>query len=267
VLIDEVSVYSQLASPLFGALVHTVGVLGPVFDARIAAGRIFNATGNGASSYVTAQQIQMPTGALNAIQDWPLQQDSLFGYFEQKQWTNKTARPRQEIDEFAYAQLRLYRPIEVFTPITDAVCLSVPIEGHMWAMISLLRCAEQKPFTDPHVTALERFKPAIANVFRHGLSGWPNHAGSESNGSSANGDSGERRSTSQILSRLTPTERRVLHYLQSGITEREIANQMHRSPHTIHVHVKNIYRKLDVSSRRELLDVFGSSGDIAGPSS
>lgn len=55
------------------------------------------------------------------------------------------------------------------------------------------------------------------------------------------------------VGRLSATERRVLaHLLSEEGTEREIARALYRSPHTVHVHVKSIYRKLGVSSRREL---------------
>jgi DNA-binding CsgD family transcriptional regulator len=52
---------------------------------------------------------------------------------------------------------------------------------------------------------------------------------------------------------LSPTERMVAVKLREGLTEREIADALHRSPNTIHVHVRNIYRKLLVNSRQELV--------------
>jgi len=56
---------------------------------------------------------------------------------------------------------------------------------------------------------------------------------------------------------LTPTERKVLTLLHKGFTERAISQELHRSPNTIHVHVRNIYRKFLVNSRAELIELTG----------
>jgi DNA-binding NarL/FixJ family response regulator len=55
--------------------------------------------------------------------------------------------------------------------------------------------------------------------------------------------------------RLSATEQIVLDALRHGQTEREIGQTLNRSRHTIHVHIKNIYRKLGVYSRNQLLVV------------
>lgn len=51
---------------------------------------------------------------------------------------------------------------------------------------------------------------------------------------------------------LSPTEKRVCTLLLHGYTEKKVAEQMQRSPNTIHVHVRNIYRKLGIRARKEL---------------
>jgi DNA-binding NarL/FixJ family response regulator len=56
--------------------------------------------------------------------------------------------------------------------------------------------------------------------------------------------SGER---SSVL--VTPRERDVLRLLAEGLTNREIAERLVVSEHTVHRHVTNILRKLDLSSR------------------
>ena len=50
---------------------------------------------------------------------------------------------------------------------------------------------------------------------------------------------------------LTPTEVEVLSYIAKGFTSPEIAEMTGRSNNTVPVHVKNIYKKLSVSSRGE----------------
>jgi len=66
-------------------------------------------------------------------------------------------------------------------------------------------------------------------------------------------------SPSDMIDALTRTERYILQCLMSSMTEYRIAKHIQRSPHTVHTHVKNIYRKLDIHSRREIRDVFGTA--------
>ena len=51
---------------------------------------------------------------------------------------------------------------------------------------------------------------------------------------------------------LTPREADVLELLQAGSANAEIATTLHVSVETVRTHARNIYRKLGVSSRREL---------------
>ena len=48
---------------------------------------------------------------------------------------------------------------------------------------------------------------------------------------------------------MTPREREVLILLAKGLTNRQIAERLVVSEHTVHRHVTNILRKLDVPSR------------------
>jgi DNA-binding NarL/FixJ family response regulator len=50
---------------------------------------------------------------------------------------------------------------------------------------------------------------------------------------------------------LSPRELEVLGLLASGATNREIASELHLSPHTVKEHTGKLYRKLDVRNRAE----------------
>lgn len=52
-------------------------------------------------------------------------------------------------------------------------------------------------------------------------------------------------------STLTRREREVLQGIASGLSEKKLADSLSLSPHTIHTHIKKIYRKLQVNSRAE----------------
>lgn len=53
--------------------------------------------------------------------------------------------------------------------------------------------------------------------------------------------------------RLAPALRRTLNLLKQGASEKEVAKITRLSPHTVHDHVKALYRHFQVSSRGELL--------------
>jgi LuxR family maltose regulon positive regulatory protein len=52
------------------------------------------------------------------------------------------------------------------------------------------------------------------------------------------------------VEQMTERERTVLRYLATMLSNAEIAEQMFLSPNTIKVHLRHVYRKLDVTSRR-----------------
>ena len=54
---------------------------------------------------------------------------------------------------------------------------------------------------------------------------------------------------------LTPAERQVFDYYLSGMTGKEVQAAMHITENTLKYHNRNIYGKLGVSSRKELLSI------------
>lgn len=60
---------------------------------------------------------------------------------------------------------------------------------------------------------------------------------------------------------LTPSERRVAGLAAGGQTNKEIAQALFVTPKTIEVHLSNVYRKLDISGRRELATALAPADD------
>jgi DMSO reductase anchor subunit len=54
------------------------------------------------------------------------------------------------------------------------------------------------------------------------------------------------------ISSLTPRENQVLALLKNGYTDKQISKELHISPKTVHNHTTNIFRKLNINSRRQL---------------
>ncbi|HYF15841.1 MAG TPA: helix-turn-helix transcriptional regulator [Phycisphaerales bacterium] len=61
------------------------------------------------------------------------------------------------------------------------------------------------------------------------------------------------RGSGEVIEWLTPREQEVLDMLILGRTVKEISEELHRSQHTIHDHVKSLHRKLDAKTRGELI--------------
>ena len=59
-------------------------------------------------------------------------------------------------------------------------------------------------------------------------------------------------SASELLSTLTPQERRVAEAVASGASDRQVAAEMFLSPRTVAYHLSSVYRKLGISSRAAL---------------
>ena len=60
---------------------------------------------------------------------------------------------------------------------------------------------------------------------------------------------------------LPPRQLQVLNYLRRGESEKQIARHLSLSPHTVHVYIKALYRRFDVSSLGELLAHWASHDD------
>jgi DNA-binding NarL/FixJ family response regulator len=56
---------------------------------------------------------------------------------------------------------------------------------------------------------------------------------------------------------LTPIERRVVDLAAAGGTNRDIAQALYVTPKTVEVHLSNAYRKLGITSRRDLASIKG----------
>lgn len=66
----------------------------------------------------------------------------------------------------------------------------------------------------------------------------------------------ERKELNSQREELSAAEQRVLKWLLDGLSEKEAASKLDLSPHTVHNHVRRIYRTLGVTSRGELLALF-----------
>ena len=164
---DDVTIFAQLNSWQFTGLYHVLGVISPVMRAQVSAARCFDELTQPNPCVVDARQLELPSGAHVALQDWPLQDESVFGLVQRKQLTDHVFRPREIMDEMTFARQRLYHPIEPFTKVVDSICITVTQGTGLWTMFTFLRCGHEPYFTDEHFQAAERYQPAIRNALMH----------------------------------------------------------------------------------------------------
>ncbi|OJU85082.1 MAG: hypothetical protein BGO11_15855 [Solirubrobacterales bacterium 70-9] len=69
----------------------------------------------------------------------------------------------------------------------------------------------------------------------------------------ASGETLRRREGEALLDELTPRERTVAQLVAQGRTNRDVAAQLFVSVRTVEFHLRNVFAKLDISSRIELM--------------
>jgi DNA-binding CsgD family transcriptional regulator len=80
----------------------------------------------------------------------------------------------------------------------------------------------------------------------------------------ASGETARQRNPS-TLDKLTPQELQIVRFVGQGATNREVAAQLFLSPRTIDYHLRQIFTKLGISSRAELIRIRVDQGAIGEP--
>lgn len=150
------------------------------------------------------------------------------------------------------AYLKCYEPFGIY----DVLQLSVRSRGELLAVVSLFRTRKSGVFADDDVYLMKALGRHFARVF--GRRGELSAVHPSADGM-----------VSAVSKRvyLTPREKEILSLVFSARTNDEICEKLHIKEHTMQKHFQNIYRKLNVSSRWELLrtavDLYrGSEGGL-----
>jgi DNA-binding CsgD family transcriptional regulator len=103
--------------------------------------------------------------------------------------------------------------------------------------------------------AREHLRAAFAAFHELGAEPWAERARLEL---AATGETARKRDAS-TLDQLTPRELQIALDLAAGLTTREAAAKLYLSPKTIEYHLRSVYRKLGIASRRELSEAFAGA--------
>jgi DNA-binding CsgD family transcriptional regulator len=259
---DDVRIYAELESSLYGAALHVLRVCGQAVDANLSVCHTFGAA---AASQDTA--VDITHGSLHGLREhlmvWPRSEMSIFRHAQKARIYDDGCRATrflaQTEHDLAFTPNGAGQPL----PLADHYCMTATLMGHTWAMLFFAKVDTSQPFTAGQINLLERLRPTATRVLRNGHFR-DLHASDPEAARSFAGQIGgltarptlRRLTPREIYHRLSSAERVVLDMLRSSHTERDIAETLHRSPHTVHAHVKSIYRKLDINSRRELRSLF-----------
>lgn len=99
------------------------------------------------------------------------------------------------------------------------------------------------------VDAREHLRAALALFEDLGAARWAERAATELR---ASGETARRRDVSSIND-LTAAERQVAALVRQGLSNRDVAAQLFVSPRTVDFHLRNVFSKLGVASRAELI--------------
>jgi DNA-binding NarL/FixJ family response regulator len=98
------------------------------------------------------------------------------------------------------------------------------------------------------VEAREQLRSALETFERLGAAPWAERARAELR---ASGETARKRDPSTADS-LTPQELQIAGFVAEGLTNKEIAAQLFLSPRTIDSHLRNVFAKLQITSRTQL---------------
>lgn len=101
------------------------------------------------------------------------------------------------------------------------------------------------------VDAREHLRSALETFDALGANQWAQRARAELRASGENA----RPAQQESAARLTAQEFRIAGFVSQGMSNREVAAQMFLSPRTVDFHLRNIFTKLEISSRTELANL------------
>lgn len=244
---DEASVEVRLRSPIHAALVHVIGVTAPAIGADAAAIRLFRGAPQAGTDEAYILSPRGGAAAAAPSQAWPMTPGSVFGRLYDQGLSDGAFRISERLANTPSQDGALLGPLDPTRAANDAIAVAFVVREPTWCVAAYVRRERQAAFGPEAVAMLDRLKPTLKWVVLTGMQR-ATHVGLPP----VSTEEPRRQRPTDALSRLSETERKVLDLLMMGMTERQAADQIGRSPHTVHVHVKNVYRKLDVTSRRQL---------------
>jgi DNA-binding CsgD family transcriptional regulator len=135
--------------------------------------------------------------------------------------------------------------------LAEEIGFLLPVGAGRVVHIALIRSTALAPFSDDEVARLRELAPVLQAAFDAHFRWLPN-AG---DGVLDDEPAMARRCPAEIAARLTSREIEVVEHMLVGLATGQIASRMEIAEGTVKVHRKNVYRKLAVCARDELLSL------------
>ena len=142
------------------------------------------------------------------------------------------------------------RAADAVGPLTEAVGHYQALDDRWGLARTLLLLGEVHRRSRKRARAVESLTQALAEFNRFGARIWADRARQELN---------RVRGKRDTASGLTPTQRNVAKLVIAGNTNRQVADALFMSVHTVEAHLTAVYRALGVASRAELTRQFRDS--------
>ena len=149
-------------------------------------------------------------------------------------------RESEVINDATRLNTPIYRNLYSKYNIYDTLQMSIVYESRIFAILTLYRDHKKGRFTHEDDFYLHAFSKHLNYIFA-------DHLGA------LKSDNGCDASVLRRNYRLTPRECEITSYILAGMNNAEILSKITVSPYTLQKHIQNIYKKMNVSSRIELL--------------
>ena len=256
-MLDPTRTLRDLQSSTYGAMSHMVGVLTRVIRADGAVALCRDTDSGHQTVFISQRLEEVDPGSFHERHKWPT--DPRSGFWGGC-WDNREDCARL-LDTSDPTDANWCREIANATSLPELReafrCLSLSLSGAPACRVLFVRLRAMPTFEDQDPQRVMRYAAPCGHILRNGYGRDP----CLSLGTTASARRSDvKQHIRDLLQCLSSTERRVLQRLRLQETERQAAEALGRSPNTIHVHVKSIYRKLRVTKRSELLSLLEAGG-------
>jgi len=249
-MLDLTQILRDLESPSYGAMSHAVGTLMRVIRADGAVALTWDPRSKVQYAYVGSSGLALTPEQHQMLRKWPGTPRSIVWHQTGCPTKDQTCLFTHDIPAHTEPCREIAQAMTAAGIPANPTSLRLTLTHKPICVVLFLRRDDRAPFVPEDQDRLSRFTTHVSKVIQQG-----HHRELRRLGRSP--DTHDPIATilpiEDLLGRLSATEHTVLQRLQKHDTERQIAEALDRSPNTIHVHVKSIYRKLMVTSRKQLL--------------
>ena len=226
--------------------------------ARWVLGALDLGVGHAASAFAQLEPIEHPVIAVLASLD---RIEAAVGADEQEQagaWLDELAT-FAAASEVAWARARLAhcRALLATEPSEKETLFESALDEHRGSSRPFERARTSLVYGEflrrnrRRVDAREHLRSALETFDALGARQWAQRARAELRASGENA----RAAQPEAATRLTAQEFRIAGFVAQGLSNRDVAAQMFLSPRTIDFHLRNIFSKLEITSRTELANL------------